>query len=170
MFKKVFFIKIFALFYLFLLLLYAILKYGFNHDFMVKSLFGVSSVLNTYIYFILIALAFAIASTFLFKYYIRKKVLLRIFAFFPLIGLLTSVIGGFLCGILFSIHDMLAGFYPGSGRFISNMFGWGIETSFTGILLAFNSFAIFTVSLIAYAFGLLEFFRIIFIKRSQQNG
>ena len=65
---------------------------------------------------------------------------------------------------------MLAGFYPGSGRFISNMFGWGIETSFTGILLAFNSFAIFTVLLIAYAFGLLEFFRIIFIKRSQQNG
>ena len=84
MFKKVFFIKIFALFYLFLLLLYAILKYGFNHYFVVKSLFGVSSVLNTYfyIYFILIALAFAIASTFLFKYYICKKVLLRIFAFF----------------------------------------------------------------------------------------
>jgi hypothetical protein len=161
MLKKTIFIKTFILYYLLLLVSYFVFKYCINEGFIVKSLFGATSVLNTYfyLYFALISFGFAIASTFVFKYYISKKIQLRIFVFFPLVCILTSVIGGFFCGVLFGVHDMLVGFYPGSSRFISNMFDRGIETSLVGVFIAFNSFAIFTILLIISAFGLLEFLR-----------
>ncbi len=159
MFKRVIFIKALVSFYLFSILLYAVFRYGLNEDFVVNTLFARTSILNTYfyLYFALISIGFAITTAFLFKYYISKKIVLRMFVFFPLLGLLTCVIGGFFCGILFGIHDMQVGFYPGISRFISNMFGRGIEVSLLGVLIAFNSLAIYTSQIIINAIGLLEF-------------
>ena len=88
-----------------------------------------------------------------------EKIQLRILVFFPLIGILASITGGFFCGILFGVHDMPAGFYPGCDRFISNMFNRGIETGIAGVLIALISFALFTISAILCAFGLLEVLR-----------
>lgn len=63
------------------------------------------------------------------------------------------------CGILFTIHDTLAGYYPGYDRFESNLINNSLETSLAGIIVAFYSFHEFVVFLILLTLILLEFMR-----------
>lgn len=162
MFRRKIFFKTFTLFYLFLLILYGILKHGFEVSFVIYAPFrGVTSLLSIhfYQYFALMALGFSVSSTLFFKVYLRQKAIVRTFIFFPLIGLLTSLIGGFLCGVLFAIHDMFIGFYPGLPRFKNNMLNRGMETSVFGFFMAIGNLTIFTSLIIIYTLGLLEFLR-----------
>ncbi|MEM0940638.1 MAG: hypothetical protein AAF600_14530 [Bacteroidota bacterium] len=158
-----FFIAIFLLSYICSLILYAILKYLLNHDFTIKVPYsGITSFFDYYFYqyLALITLIFATNSTLLINYYQRQKIIIRAFVLFPLIGIITLIVGGFLCGILFSVHDVLAGYYPGNDRFMSNLFNRGIESGLLGAYIAFNSFGVFSVLQIIFSFGILEFLRL----------
>lgn len=155
---------VFAYYYAILIVLYLIFKYGFKSSFIIKLpiTLSKSSFLDTYFYqyFLLISISFALSYRFLIRKYSSRTFYKRVLIFAPLIGIITLFIGGLFSGVLFAVHDMLMGFYPGFDRFMSNIFSRAFESSILSPLIAFNSFAPFMIVLSLCSIIILELFRI----------
>lgn len=156
------FVRFFVFTYAVSLLLFAVLHYALGLDFGVSVAFSQPcSYFEAYFYqyLALISFAGALSTAFLFKTYVQQKTGKRMLLFFPLIGIITLLTGAYLCGLLYGVHDMLAGYYPGKSRFIHNLLSEAKTTAVFGIAVALSSFWHFTLLLIAFVFSLLEVFR-----------
>ncbi len=152
----------FVSYYVCLMLLYIVFKYIFKTSFIIRVLFSQTNILETYFYqyALVISVAFTIAYHLVSKKYNNQSLFKRIFIFAPLVFLITLFLGGFFSGILFSIHDMQIGFYPGLYRFLSNILEYAMTSSILSPLIVLGSLRLFTLVLLVCSVIILELLRI----------